>query len=102
MTAPIRPEVFALTDFTDPEKMSLREATEWYKRILRADLGVPTAWEFKFMNERWAVLVDAIAKREGVPAGAMSYWLFELAQAEDRLLQTAEGEATVALAYPGP
>lgn len=102
MTAPIRPDVFTLTDFGLPEKMTLREATEWYKRLLRADLGVPTAWESKFMNERWAVLVQAIAAREGVPAGALSYWLSELAMTEARLITTAEGEAAAALAYPRP
>lgn len=100
MTAPIRPEVFSLTDYTEPKGMKLREAVEWYKRLLRAQLGVPTAWEVKFMNERWAALCQELAAREGVPQGYLSYWLSELAMTEVRLLETAETEAAVATAYP--
>lgn len=99
MTAPIRPEIFSLVDFQEPEKMTLRQATEWYKALVRAELGVLTALERQYMNERWAVLVTAIAKREGVPAGHISYWLSELVQVENRLLETATGEAAAAFAY---
>ena len=96
---PIRPEVHTLVDFESPETMTLRQAPEWYKRLVRAELGVPTAMERQYMNERWAILVTAIAKREGVPAGHISYWLSELVEVENRLLTTATGEAAAALAY---
>lgn len=99
MTPPIRPEIHSLVDFTDPEKMTLRDAVEWYKQLLRTDLGVPTALEVKYMDERWATLCLAISEREKVPAGWISWLLSELAQSEFNLLRTAQAEAQLAFQF---
>jgi hypothetical protein len=103
MTAPIRPEVHALTAFPKEAKtMTLREALEWHKRAVRSLSGVDVRpMETKELNSRWAYLCNEIAEREGVPTGSLSYYLGELAQAEVNLKETAELEATVAQAYLG-
>jgi hypothetical protein len=98
--APIRPQVHVLVDFEgDGSTLTLREAVDWYKQLLRADLGVPTEMEKRYINERWGVLISSIAKREQLPAGLVSYMLAEIAQTEVRLLKTAQEEAAAAVEY---
>jgi len=100
MTAPIRPLFAQLTDFgsKEPAEYSLREAIEWYKRCVKGarDSGVPTALESNLLNEQWVVLVKAIAERQGVPTGSLSYFLAELAKTEMHLLEIAQEEAEAA------
>jgi hypothetical protein len=94
-----------VTEFPKAAKdMTLRESVEWYKNCIRTlrPLGIPTALENNLLNQRWVELLKAVADREGVPAGALSYWLSELAQTEIRLLDVAEQESAAALAYGTP
>ena len=74
----------------------MRDAIEWYKSFNSVP-GDFTDLEIKLMNERWAVLMVAIANREGIGAGLCSSMLGEAALAELRLLQTAALEARDAL-----
>lgn len=102
MTPPIRPAVHALVEFSaEPEQMSLRDAIEWWKSCVRAaePLGQLTAQEEKYMNQRWGVLINAVAKREKLPAGMLSYFLGETAQTEIRLKEVAEDELHAATEY---
>jgi len=101
MSPPIRPAIHALVDFDDPRKMTLREATEWFKQCVRGaePLGMLTALEHKYMNERWSVLCKALADEQGIPSGMLSYFLGELAQTEIRLGETAATELEAAKAY---
>lgn len=98
MTArPIRGDVFVACEWeVEPEKATLRQALEWWKRAQQIMLhmvetyGSLTAAESRYVNERWAALCRAVAEREGVPAGALSYFLGELAGAEMRALEVAK------------
>lgn len=82
--------------------MTLRQAIEWWKRAqgimlhMVEEFGTLTAAESRYVNQRWAALCKAVAEREGVPAGALSYFMGELAGAELRALQSAR-EAAEAL-----
>lgn len=97
MAQPIRPRVYALTEFEkEPEQMTLRDCLEWYKGVIRGVEGIIRGLESKYLNERWAFLVDAVAKREGVPTGSLSYYLAELAQAELDLQAVGQAEAEAA------
>lgn len=90
---PIRGDIHVAVDFEDAEKFTLREAIEWWKSVVQAgrSLGTVNTMETKYMNERWAHLVGVIATREGVPAGALSYFLGELATAETTAIELAQG-----------
>ena len=102
MTPPIRPAVHALVDFSgEPETMTMRQAVEWWKSCVRAaePLGQLTAMEERYMNTRWGVLIQAIATREQLPAGMLSYFLGELAQTEIKLKEVAEAELGAAMEY---
>jgi hypothetical protein len=73
---------------------------EWWKRCIRHLRGeLLNQLENKYLNERWAYLVDAVAKREQVPTGSLSYYLAELAMAEISLAEEAELESQAAQAY---
>jgi len=102
MTPPIRPAVHALVEFSaEPGAMSLRDAIEWWKGCVRAaePLGMLTAQEEKYMNQRWGVLIGEIAKREHLPVGMLSYFLGETAQTEIKLKEVAEDEYKAATEY---
>jgi len=103
MTSPIRSTVHALVEFpwAEPGKITLREATEWFKSFVRGSepLGMLTAMEHKYANERWALLVKEVATHQGIPAGMLSYFLGELAQAEIKLADTAADELAAAQEY---
>lgn len=91
---PIRGAVHTVVDFGDkePEEYTMREAIEWWKKCARVGeiIGVPTQLEHKLLNERWAYLCKKLGEREGVPQGALSYFLGELAQSEIAALRLAE------------
>jgi len=102
MTPPIRPAVHILVDLPeDPGTMTLRAAVEWWKNCIKGmkPLGMLTALEEKYMNQRWAGLVSAIAEVQKVPAGMLSYFLGELAQTELSLAETAATELNAAVSY---
>lgn len=96
MTPPIREVYFTVTAFDRPkEEYTLRQALEWYKntiRVIASQQLVTTALETKYLNEQWVVLVTAIADREGVPPGSLSYYLHGIAEAEYAALAAAELE----------
>lgn len=95
MTPPIRTLVHTLVEFPkEPEEMTLREVTEWYKRCVQVmqRQEMMSGLESKYINERWALLVAGVAKREGIPAGMLSYFLGELANTELQLVDTATRE----------
>jgi hypothetical protein len=96
--AVIRPAVAALSRFPrdDFGKMTFREAIEWWKGIVREIEDQKfqlTMRESTHLNEQWAVLVDAVSQREGVPPGLVSQLLGETANMELQALQTALREA---------
>ncbi len=95
MTAPIRATIHALTEFPkEPGQMTLRDCLQWWKRAVSALEGVTlSSMEEKELNTRWAFLCSAVAEREGVPTGSLSYFLGELAQAEQQLKATGDAEA---------
>jgi hypothetical protein len=95
MTSPIRALVHTITEFPkDPEVMTLRDCLEWWKRAVATLEGTSlSSMETKELNERWAFLCNAVAGREGVPTGSVSYFLGELAQAEMQLKITGDLEA---------
>lgn len=92
---PIREDIHIAVAYDEPEKFTIREAIEWWKRCVRAseNLGQATSMEIRYMNERWVGLVAAIAEREGVPTGSLSYFMGELATAEMRALHLAKEAA---------
>jgi len=92
---PIRGTVHAVVDFKDPEKMTLRQGLEWYKNVIRVlrEWGTPTAMETRYIDQRWVTLVAAIAEREGVPTGTLSYFLGETANAEVQAADVAALES---------
>lgn len=107
MTPPIRPTIHSLVDFPWDEpvgKITLRQAIEWFKRGVKGcePLGMLTALEQKYMNERWAELCKLMAQVQGVPVGMLSYFLGEVAQAEIKLEDTALEESSAALQYEVP
>lgn len=95
MTSPIRPEVFALTELPKlAAEMTLRDALEWFKGSVRKLTGASLRpLERRELDGAWVSLVNAIAEREGVPTGSLSYYLGELATAEMRLVETVIQEA---------
>jgi hypothetical protein len=102
MTPPIRGTIHTLTEFPkEAAELTLREALEWWKRCIKhLQNDTPlTPLENKYLNERWAFLVNAVAEREGVPTGSLSYYLAELATAEIRLAEEAALEAEAATSY---
>ena len=100
MTGLIRPEVHQLVDFSkDTKTYTLRDAVEWYKNFHRAGLGIPSQQELEYMNQRWGVLCEGMAEREGVPASMLSYMLNQIATTEIQLLEVAQEEAAAAKAY---
>lgn len=101
MTPPIRGTIHALTEFPkEPEQMTLRDCLEWWKACIRHLQGqMLTPLENKYLNERWVFLINAVAGREGVPNGSLSYYLAELATAEVQLAQEAELESESAQMY---
>lgn len=98
MMQPIRGDVYVACEWgeVEPEDMTFRQAIEWYKRasrILRGlaeSLGPLSHMETSYINQRWVALCGDLAKREGLPVGALSYFLHELAAAEMRALELAE------------
>lgn len=95
MSAPIRSEVYVLTEFPkDEADMTLRDCLQWFKRaVIELDGISLNALENDYLNERWAFLVNAVAEKQGVPTGALSYFLGELAQAEIALKAVGDVEA---------
>ena len=95
MTAPIRATIHALTQFDkEPGEMTLRDCLQWWKRTVVVLEGQTlSGMETKELNGRWAFLCNAVAEREGVPTGSISYFLGELAQAELALKAAGEAEA---------
>lgn len=93
----VRPEVVAATDFSKkPSEYTLREAVEWFKRCVRLNIA-PTKAETDLLDSRWSVLAQAMADRESVPAGYLSYMLSELGQMELRMGEVASAEAEAAV-----
>lgn len=101
MTPPIRSTIHSLTEFPkEAAEMTLREALEWWKKCIKHLRGETlNQLENKYLNERWAFLVNAVAEREGVPTGSLSYYLAELGEAEIRLADEAELESQAAQSY---
>ncbi len=95
MTSPIRALVHTVSAFTKPEaEYTLRECIQWWKRAMQTLEGVAlSSMEQKELNQRWAHLCGAVAGREGVPTGSVSYFLGELAQAELALKAVGDVEA---------
>ena len=97
MTTPVRASIFVLAELPkEAEDMTIREAIEWFKRAVRGVPGTLSSLEHKELNGVWAHLSNTIAKREGIPSGALSYFMGELAQTEIRLAETADAEANAA------
>lgn len=81
-------------DLGEPEEYTLRECLEWWKRCVALLEGVTLSrLETKELNARWVHLCNAVAEREGVPTGSLSYFLGELAQAELQLKASGEAES---------
>ena len=102
MTSPIRTVFYTVTDLPDDcGTWTLRQAAEWYKGVIRAgdQTGMLTELENKYVNERWAHLMNEISKCQKVPAGMLSYFVGELAQTEIKLHETAQQEAAAAMEY---
>lgn len=99
MTPPMRPILFSLTERGDIK--TLRDAVEWYKTLVRntEPLGDLTQWEQKYVQEEWSQLIKDLAEAQGIPAGALSYWLDGLATSEITLAKTAQEESEAAQAY---
>ena len=95
MTAPIRTEVYVLTEFPKDEgDMTMRDALQWFKKTVTELDGLAlNQLETNYLNERWVFLVNSIAEQQGVPTGALSYFLGELAQAEIALKAVGDVEA---------
>lgn len=77
--------IYVAVEFPDNvEDLTLRQAIDWWKRVSVAgtSLGTPTAMEVRHMNEQWTLLLETLAKKQGVPLGALSYFLSEIAVAE--------------------
>lgn len=78
------------------ESLTLRDAAEWWKNAQRLmqqtqeEFGPITKQEMKTVNQSWIELCSAIAKREGVPTGMISYFVGDLAQSEMRAAKLAE------------
>lgn len=103
MTPPIRPAVHTLVDWEgEPATWTLRQAIDWFKKVVRGfePLGDITQMEKNYVDKRWAVLCTELAKAQGVPAGMLSYFLGETAQAEIKLKDTADAEFQAAVSYP--
>ena len=93
MDSNVRGLIYTVTDFPkEAQTMTLREAVEWFKGIA-ANVKNPNFAETKYMNQRWATLCTAIAEREGVPPGYMSYVLNELAVSEMQVAEQAVVDA---------
>lgn len=83
MTSPVRPVIQEITRFPKPpNEMSLREAIEWFKHVVRSSPSTVSTLEEKFLNEQWTFLVEAIAKREDLPVGFLLYGLHTVVTAE--------------------
>ncbi len=94
MTLPIRGSIHVLTELPDePEDMTIRQAIEWFKKVVRSIGGDITPLERKELDATWAYLARGIAKREDIPDGSLSYFMGELAQTEMRLADMAASEA---------
>lgn len=95
MTAPIRESVHVLTEFPkEAEEMTLRDCLQWWKRAVNTLEGMTlSAMEHRELNQRWAFLCEAVAKREDIPSGSLSYFLGELATAELSLKEAGDAEA---------
>jgi hypothetical protein len=92
----MRPEIDAIDrkHETSPT-MTIRQAVEWWKDMMNSG-SVLTGEEIDYVNRRWGYMMNLIAEREGVPAGALSYFTSELAYRELKLLETALMEAKIA------
>ncbi len=95
MTSPIRATIHALVEYPkEPGEMTLRDCLQWWKRAVETLEGVAlSSMEQKELDTCWAFLCNAVAEREGVPTGSMSYFLGELARAEMTLKATGDAEA---------
>ncbi len=95
MTAPIRALVHAITELPkEPGEMTLRDCLQWWKRAVETLEGAAlSSMETKELDQTWAFLCNAVAEREGVPTGSISYFLGELAQAEMALKVSGDLEA---------
>jgi hypothetical protein len=91
---PIRPIVHSLTELPRPaEEMTLRDAIEWTKTIVRQAPPVPTGSERQMMDGAFVQLMKAISEREGVGIGFLAGFVHEIATTEIQLLETAAREA---------
>lgn len=89
----IRAQIEADTAY--PKEVTLRTVTDWYKTQLGHDSLTPA--ETEYIDSRWMGLITQLAEKEEVPVGWLSWAVFELAQHELRLVQTAISEGTEAL-----
>ena len=88
----IRGDIHVAVDYgAEPEEMTLREAVEYYKKVIRvsAELGTLTGLELKHVDQAWGFLVGKLAGREGIPSGWLTYLLGELARSETRSAELA-------------
>lgn len=101
MVAPVRSSIHVLSEYPkEAAEMTLRDCLEWFKKAVKDLDGEDLRpLEQRYLNERWAHLVDQVANREGVPTGSLSYYLGELAHAEVNLAETAEQESQAAQMY---
>lgn len=93
MTPPIRGDIHVAVEYdTDPEKATLRDLIEWYKKVVRvADmLGTTRPMEIKYIDQAWIHYCSEVAKTQAVPTGALMVFTQELARAEMRALELAE------------
>lgn len=92
---PIRGSYFVAVELDGkPEDYTLREAVEYYKKLVSAGaaLGTPTEAEARYVDQAWGNLVAVIAEREGVPQGWLTYLISELARTETSAADLAEEE----------
>ena len=92
----MRADLLVVTEFTkDTATYTLRDAIEWHKLVVRnrENLGILSAKDIEYIQSQWLVLTQSIAAREGVPQGAISMVVDELATSEIKLLETAKLEA---------
>lgn len=73
-----------------PESLTVRSLTEWYKNNIDSSLD---AEHRQYVDSVWVAGVTALAEREQVPAGWLSYVISELAISERNLALTAQQEA---------
>lgn len=91
----IRGDIHVAVEYPkDPDQMTLRNAVEYYKRVIVVSNSVGTLanTELQHINQTWNFLMKRMAEREGIPQGWLSYLVGELARSETRAKELLDVE----------